>query len=455
MFIDFLRQRFVDNATLDALVWQDRTYTYAWLDAQIGVWSQRLDDEHIAPGTVVIVDADFSPAAVALLLALIERACILVPLTAAVASQRDEFIAIAEGEVVIDVAGDDSAVVRALPTVAEHAIYAGLRALGHPGLVLFSSGSTGKSKAAVHDVVPLLQKFHVPRHRLRSISFLLFDHIGGINTMLYVLSNTGCMITLADRAPATVMRAVEAHRVELLPATPTFLNLILISEADRGVDLSSLRTVTYGTEPMPQTTLERFHARFPAVRLVQTYGLSEIGIMRSKSRDVDSLWVKLGGEGFQTRVVNGILHVKAASAMLGYLNAPSPFTADGWLDTNDRVEVDGEYFRILGRDSEIINVGGQKVYPAEVESVIQSVENVAEVTVYGEAHPLTGNIVCARVTMIAAGAVKDFKKSVRAACRERLENFKVPVKIDVLNEALHGQRFKKIRTLRAAAAGDA
>ena len=95
--------------------------------------------------------------------------------------------------------------------------------------------------------------------------------------------------------------------------------------------------VTYGTEAMPESTLKRFHEILPEVKLLQTYGLSEIGIMRSKSLSSDSLWVKIGGEDFQTRVVDGLLEIKAKSAMLGYLNAPSPFTEDGWFKTGDEV----------------------------------------------------------------------------------------------------------------------
>ena len=62
-----------------------------------------------------------------------------------------------------------------------------LKSIGHAGLVLFSSGSTGKNKAALHDLVPLLEKFKVPRQSKRTITFLLFDHFGGINTLLYTL----------------------------------------------------------------------------------------------------------------------------------------------------------------------------------------------------------------------------------------------------------------------------
>ena len=70
-----------------------------------------------------------------------------------------------------------------------------------------------------------------------------------------------------------------------------------------------------------------------------------------------------------------------------------------WLNTGDEVEVDGEYIRILGRRSEIINVGGQKVYPAEVESVLLQMDDIEDVTVRGESNPIVGNIVVARVNV--------------------------------------------------------
>src|SRR5690606_3810396 len=196
-------------------------------------------------------------------------------------------------------------------------------------------------------------------HRKRAITFLLFDHIGGINTLLYYLSNGGTIVTVQDRSAHAVCAAIERHRVQVLPTSPTFINLMLVSGAHRSFDLSSLELITYGTEVMPESTLARLNRELPHVQTQQTYGLSELGILRSKSKSSDSLWVKIGGEGFETRVVDGMLEIKAKSAMLGYLNAPSPFTEDGWFKTGDAVEVDGEYIRILGRKSELINVGGE------------------------------------------------------------------------------------------------
>jgi len=447
MFVDFSFDVWKEDFRADAIVWNDQPYTYEWLLQRIQSWTSNLDREKVERGSIVFVTGDFSPNSVALFLSLIQGGCIIVPLTPQ-QTQKAKLIETAQAEVAIEVGADDAVRVTRLAGTATHPLYQELRRRSHPGLVLFTSGSTGESKGAVHDLVPLLEKFKLRREPLRTISFLLYDHIGGVNTLLHTLANRGCLVTIPDRSPDGVLRTIEKHRVQLLPTSPTFLNLMLISEAYERHDLSSLRAITYGTEPMPEQTLRRLHELLPHVQLKQTYGLSELGILRAKSKDSSSLWVKIGGQGFATRVINGILQVKAKSAMLGYLNAPSPFTDDGWFNTGDAVEVDGEYFKILGRQSEIINVGGEKVYPAEVENVIQELDDVSEVTVYGERNPITGNIVCANVTPVAEldeAQRKALITRVKKYCRQKLESYKAPIKVNITSERQHTDRFKKAR----------
>lgn len=142
-------------------------------------------------------------------------------------------------------------------------------------------------------------------------------------------------------------RLIEKYQVELLPTSPTFLNLLLISRDNERHSIETLKVISYGAEPMPESLLNNLNRWFPNIQLQQTYGLIELVVMRSKSEGNRSLWVKLGGEGFQLRVVDNLLEVKSDSAMIGYLNAPIPFTEDGWFKTGDSVEVKGEYFRIL------------------------------------------------------------------------------------------------------------
>ncbi|MGH3117313.1 MAG: AMP-binding protein [Gaiellales bacterium] len=445
MSIGFLLDVFQDNHSRDAIVWREQVFSFGGLREAVESWSRRLEDSGVTPGSVVSLEADFSPQAIALMLALVGRRCVIVPLTSSVEARKPEFREIAQVEAVVRILDDDQAQIWRTSTTARHPLLGHLKAGGRPGLVLFSSGSTGKSKAAVHDFGPLLEKFTVKRRQLRAMCFLLFDHIGGVNTLLYTLSNAGCVITVRQRLPEVVCEAIEKWRVELLPTSPTFLNLLLLSEAHKRYDLSSLQMVTYGTEVMLESTLRRVREILPGVELLQTYGLSELGILRSKSRSSDSLWMKIGGEGFETRVVDGLLEIKARSAMLGYLNAESPFTPDGWFRTGDAVEVDGDYVRILGRRSEIINVGGEKVYPAEVESALQLMEGVADVVASGERNAITGEVVTAKVRLETGETAAEFRQRMRAFCEGKLARFKIPQKVVLVTDELRSERFKKLR----------
>ncbi len=445
MFIDFLVRVFKENKKKDAIIWQNKIYNYEWLLDCIRHWQEVLNSKNIIQGRVTVLEADFSPNSIALFLALIEQGCIIVPLTSSVEANRSEFIKIAQGEVSFIVKKNENVNIAELPNTANHELYKNLKQLKHPGLVLFTSGSAGKPKAVVHDFVGLLKKFKLRKSPARILNFLLFDHWGGLNTMFHTLSNGGTIITVRGRNPDEICEAIEKNQVEILPTSPTFLNLLLLSESYKKYNFSSLKVISYGTEPMPPSTLKRLKEVFPETKLLQTYGLIEVGVLRTMSKSDDSLWLKFGGEGFQTRIVDGILQIKAPSAMLGYLNAPSPFTEDGWFITDDSVEVDDEYIKILGRKSEIINVGGEKVYPSEVENVIQEMDNVAEVSVYGEKNPITGNIVCAKVRLLGDEDQKTFVLRLKKHCRERLANYKVPVKVFITHDPHYSKRYKKRR----------
>ena len=447
MSVEWLLERMGTFGDRVAMVWHDRQVSYRELVDLTRGCERGLASAGVESGNVVSLEGDYSPSACALLLALTSRRAVLVPLTRSVAAQREEFLKIADVQVIVALDEQDRWSVERRQVPVANALTRSLIDTGDPGLVLFSSGSTGKSKAALHNLARLLEKFKVLRQQKCTLTFLLLDHIGGINTLLHTLSNGGTVVTLVERDPESVCEAIERHRAQILPTSPTFINLLLISGAYEQRDLSSLELITYGTEVMPQSTLAKIHEVLPNVRLQQTYGLSELGILRSKSRDSGSLWVKVGGEGFETKIIDGTLWVRAHSAMLGYLNAPSPFDAEGWMNTQDQVEVDGEWIRILGRRSEIINVGGQKVYPAEVESVLLEIDNVSDATVRAEQNPITGQIVVARLKLNEPEDFAGLKRRVRAVCASRLAPHKVPVKIEVTVDEQHSTRFKKVRRI--------
>ncbi len=425
------------------MVWHDRRFSFDWLSAEARRWIGELGPE-IQRGVVVALSADYSPRGVAMLLALIARGGIAAPITSTLGRQRSELLEVAEANVEVLVDDEDSVSFQTVGHVARHPLLLDLQASGSGGLILFSSGSSGRSKAVVHHGERLLAKYRTPRRAAVTIPFMMFDHIGGVNTLLHTLSSGGTAVFPGDRQPSTICRLIEAHGVQVMPATPTFINLLLLSELSK-YDLSSLEVLAYGAERMSEATLSRLAAAFPGVRLVQNYGLSEVGIMRTKSESSDSLWMSLGGDGFQTRVRDGLLEIKSDTAMLGYLNEASPFTEDGWLMTNDRVEVRGELIRILGRESDVIIIGGEKVYPAEVEDAITLMEGVVEVVVGAEPNAITGHIVTARVWVSTGVDRATFRQQLRAFLSARLAEYKIPQRVTLANGPLHNVRGKRVR----------
>lgn len=439
-----LLTRMQEFGSKPALIVGDDLVSYEQLIRGVEAWLEKIQEAGISSRQVVSVEGDYSLPTVSAILALWKLNCIAVPLAPDSESHHGIFCQTAQVEFRIDLLDDQQKIIPTGSTAA-HEFYERLQSEQHPGLVLFTSGSTGPNKAAVHDVAHLMKKFETRRHQFRTLVFLQMDHIGGINTLLYTFSNGGTVLVAPQRTPRDVCEMIERHQVELLPTSPTFLNLMLISGEVSRHDLSSLQVITYGTEPMPETTLLRLSEELPQVRLQQTYGMTELGILRSKSRDSQSLWVRVGGDGFETKVVENRLWVRAASAMLGYLNAPSPFDAEGFLNTGDHVQVDGEWMRILGRYDETINVGGSKVYPAEVENVLLQMEGVSDAVVNGEPHPITGHIVSAIVKLATAESLGDFKLRARQFCRSRLPSHAVPSRFRLSEQELYSARFKRVR----------
>jgi acyl-CoA synthetase (AMP-forming)/AMP-acid ligase II len=443
--LEVLVERFASAGDRRAFVDRGRTVTYAELTEAIETAAGWLAETAISRGEVVVVLGDYSPDVVALIVALLRNGNVIVPVTGEALVELGTVLGLSEAGRIVDTRRGAPSV-EATGVLPTHPLLTGLVERGAPGLILFSSGSSGRPKGILHDMAAVLEKFRAPGPPITAIAFLMLDHFGGINTIFSILGGLGTVVTVEDRSVHAICRAIEAHRVEVLPTTPSFLNLLIRSDATRRHDLSSLRKITYGTEVMPQETLDRVRAAFPDVVLQQTYGLSELGVLRSRSREDGSLWVRIGGEGFETKIVDGILWIRSRYAMVGYLNAPDAFDADGWFNTQDRVEVDGDWFRILGRDSDLINVAGQKVYPAEVEQAILALPNVRDVAVFGEPHPLLGNVVVARVVTETPESAPELKVRIRTACAASLAAFKLPTKVLLADASeLYSVRLKKRR----------
>ena len=435
------------------LVHQDCIYNYDLLAAQSEEWKARLGTLDCASGAVVAFQGDYSPTTVSLLLACLELGNIAVPLAPGLRNEISELLRISEARILIRAVSTSPCEIQKLNVTPQNALLKATTESETAGLVIFSSGSTGVPKATLHDLARFLMKFERQRAPLTTIAVPPMDHIAGLDTLFYCLSSGGKLVCLDSRNPEEVCMAVERHRVELLPASAAFLNLLLASGAMERHDLSSLRTIAYGSDVMPTATLSRLREHLPAVTLLQKYGTTELGSPSTRSRPDGSLWLKINDEGCEAKVVEGALWIKSQSAMLGYLNAPSPFEEDGWINTGDMVEQsDGGYLRILGRQSDLINVGGHKVFPAEVETVLLQLSNVEDVLVYGKSNPLLGKVVAARFRLKEPEDVTRLKQRVRRFCHAQLSAHKIPVEIEIAAGEIITARQKKIRRESALAA---
>lgn len=444
--IETVMARMRQHGNKPALFWQGREYSYAEFDALVDAWSDRLPSYGIGAGTVCGILSDYTPQTCALFFALMRAQAILVPFTRAVEVEMPAFMEIAGVQRLFRFDAQDHWTLEAFDQTPQNDLVSSFRQRGTPGLIVFTSGSTGKPKGILQDCERVMNKFVVERSTWRTVLFLMMDHFGGFNTLLSSFAYGGMGVCLPSRTPEVVCRVIEQARATLLPTTPTFLNLLIASGSYQGFDLSSVEMITYGTEVMTEATLQKVKALFPKARIKQTYGLSELGVLRSKSESDDSVWVKIGGDGFEIKVIDNTLWVRSEANMVGYLNAPNPIDEDGWMSTGDEVEVNGEYMRFLGRKSEMINVGGQKVFPVEVETALLQADNVREATVFGVRHPLMGQVVHARVSLYHPEDPEILSERLRKYCLERMAKYKVPMRFTVVAEdQQHSERFKKIR----------
>ena len=212
-------------------------------------------------------------------------------------------------------------------------------------------------------------------------------------------------------------------------------------------DMSSLRMITYGTEPMPDSLLAKLKEVFSRVKFLQTFGTSETGISQTSSKSSTSTFIKIDDPNTEYKIVENELWIRSKTQIMGYLNSSMDrFTADGWFKTGDLVEsADDGYIRIVGRNKELINVGGEKVLPSEVESVLFQMPDVLDCLVYSEPNPITGQMVVVKVLFKNPIKTSEAKRKITLFCQNRLDKYKIPAKVVLMSESEYSERFKKKR----------
>ena len=168
--------------------------------------------------------------------------------------------------------------------------------------------------------------------------------------------------------------------------------------------------------------------------------MSELGIVRVKSKSRNSLFMKIGGEGVETRIVDNVLEIRSKTRMLGYLNADSPFDEEGWYNTKDIVEEKDGFYKVTGRTSEVINVGGIKFMASEVERVVLQYEHVELAKAEGKSNPITGQHV--ELTIQPSVSHELDMAKLKVFLKKKLPKYMMPKRIKIATVTI-GHRFKK------------
>jgi acyl-coenzyme A synthetase/AMP-(fatty) acid ligase len=432
----------------EAIIYKGKSYSFQDLLNQINKYKFELKSV-INDYDVVILDADYSFYSISLLLAISDFTCIIVPIVRTTEAEFNSKQKASEANLKIVLNTDTMEVITLRDQKSDYNEYLNIMSSGNSGIVLFSSGTSGIPKVMVHNFSKLIQSFNPPRKQkqLRFLLFLMFDHIGGLNTLLNCLSNGMPIVIPESRLPTDILDLIEKCNINILPTTPTFLNMMLISEDFKKFDISSLKMITYGTERMPSELLKKINGLLPKVKLLQTFGTSEIGILKTISKSSSSLYFKIVDEDVDYKIVENQLIIRSKTSVNGYKNlASNQFTEDGWFATGDIVRLDEDgYIKVEGRLNNVINVGGLKVLPSEVEDVINSVSGVIDSTVFSRDNAITGQMVVASVIVGKNHDKMLIKNKIKQVCKDELDKYKRPIKIEVSYDLKITGRFKKMK----------
>lgn len=299
-------------------------------------------------------------------------------------------------------------------------------------VVVATSGTSGPPKLVDHSWDTLLAAARLAEQWHGRGWLLVYDATrwAGLQVWLQALLTAGRIVVPATRDPDLVARACVEEDVSILPATPTLLRRLITSGTADLVARMKPDRITLGGEAVDARLLEQAAALFPAAKITHVYATTELG---------EVFRVTDGKAGFPAEWIGRPLPGGARLSMRRdgeLLVQLSRDTAE--VATGDLVERRGARFEFTGRRSDVIVVGGAKVYPKRVEEILRTAPGVADTRVYGLPSAITGELVAAEIVVhdpLPAGATPDQVRSAAlAVCRERLEPQSVPRVIDFVKK---------------------
>ncbi|WP_303207571.1 ANL family adenylate-forming protein [Bacteroides oleiciplenus] len=288
-------------------------------------------------------------------------------------------------------------------------------------ITIFTSGTTGQPKEVVHNISSLTRSVRTGDRYMKQTWAFAYNptHMAGLQVFFQAFENKNTLVNVFGCSRNEIYRLIKEYRVSHLSATPTFYRLLLPYESS----YPFVMRVTLGGEKSEEHLYTSIRQIFPNAKINNIYASTEAGTLFAAKGDcfVIPLTIK---EKF--KVENGELLIHKS-----LLGSSDSFTFSGEFyhsgDLIEWVDEDGGVFRFKNRKNEMINIGGYKVNPGEVEDTLLSIDGVQQVLVYGKSNSVLGNILCADIMKDTNSLLTEL--DIRTALKDQLQDFKIPRRI--------------------------
>ncbi|MCA9215347.1 MAG: acyl--CoA ligase, partial [Planctomycetales bacterium] len=334
-------------------------------------------------------------------------------------------------------------------------------------VTILTSGTTGRPKAARHTweslsrpVATLRQPIDRSESKEQSRWLLTYrpQLYAGLQVVLHAFADRGVLVVLDDGAsPQDIVQLMRDQGVGFVSATPSFWRGILLAVDETQLHPLQLKQITLGGELVDQGLLNSLKRVFDEARIIHIYATTELGKCFSVTDGFAGfpesfLHTELPG-GVRLKVEDGRLYVRSKNKMQNYDPLGSRLVPEGtmkagdtWFDTRDLVEIEGDRVFFVGRESDIINVGGYKVNPTKVEAVVRQVTGIGDARVFGQTSSVTGQIVACDIVLDDDVSAETTMQAIRELAAKELDRYHVPRIINVVDEIKRTSAGKTRRT---------
>lgn len=305
-------------------------------------------------------------------------------------------------------------------------------------LVLATSGTTSTPKLVAHTLHSLTHSMKIDERFAHFRWGLMYDpaRFAGLQVLLQSMLNGAMLLAPQWELGLTEqIRWLAGNGCDAMSATPSLWRKILMTEH---VGRLALRQITLGGEIADPTIMGALSNRFPKARLSHVYASTEAGVgfsVHDGQPGFPEHWLESSKNRMRMKIGdNGCLWVAPETIAQKYLGSEYELVrSDGWIDTGDVVRVEQGRVTFCGRLNGSINVGGNKVYPEELETTVLEVAGVSAALARGRANSIMGNLV---EVLVVRGddAPADLTSRIKAHCRKKLDSYKVPAFICIVDD---------------------